>query len=182
MRKKALIILADGFEELEAVAPVDILRRGGVDVIVAGLDDINIPGARNLLVHCSNPLVNCGSDFDAVILPGGGKGAQNLARAKEVSALIKKIYAEQGLVAAICASPAMVLAPLGILNNRQATCYPGMQDAFDKSTTYKEDPVVADGNVITSRGPGTAAAFGLAVLEYLTDKNNADKVRAAMLL
>ena len=182
MRKRALVILADGFEEIEAVAPIDVLRRGGVDVTVAGLSNINIPGARNLLIHCGSTLAQAGVDYDAVILPGGGNGAQNLARSKEVAALVRDFSAKGKLIAAICASPALVLAPLGILDNKSATCFPGMENSFNKSTIHREDPVVVDGNIITSRGPGTALAFSFAILEMLADKTIADKVRSAMLL
>ncbi len=182
MAKKVLIILADGFEEIEAIAPIDILRRAGVEVTVAGLSHKPAISARKVAIEVDKALADCGDIFDAVVLPGGGQGAQHLALSVEVSKMVRKMYDNQSLIAAICAAPAVVLAPLGILHNKTATCFPGMQGAFGKTTVYKEEAVVVDGNIITSRGPGTAMEFALALLEKLTDKAAADKVRRALLL
>lgn len=175
------MILAQGFEEIEAVAPIDILRRGNIEVIVAGLDNINIASARNLTVHCSDVLSNCMNDhFDAVVLPGGGKGTEHLSKSKEVLWLVKKLFNEGKVVAAICASPAVILAPLDILDGKKATCYPGMQESFHKTTTYLDTHSVIDGNIVTGRAAGSSVEFGLSVLEALTDKSHADRVRASI--
>jgi 4-methyl-5(b-hydroxyethyl)-thiazole monophosphate biosynthesis len=178
MMKKALVILAQGFEEIEAITPIDILRRGSVEVIVAGLDGINIASARHLAIHCSDILSNCFKDvFDVIVLPGGGKGVEHLSKSDMVNELLLSQQSAGRLIAAICASPAVVLAPLGILNNKKATCYPGMQEGFDKSTVYVDAPVVVDGNVITGRAAGSSIEFALAILDVLTDKRHVEKVR-----
>lgn len=183
MIKKALIILAQGFEEVEAVTPIDVLRRGGVDVTVAGLDNMNIGSARNMVIHCSDILSNCKNNrYDAIILPGGGKGARHLAESQDVNELLQKFNAEGKIIAAICASPAVVLAPLGILNNKRAVCYDGMQTAFHETTHYCNDNVVRDGNIITSRSAGTSLEFSFVVLAALINDDIGDKVKKAMLI
>jgi protein deglycase len=182
MVKKALVALAQGFEELEAVAVIDVLRRGGVEVTAVGVDSLQVKSSRKITFWADKQLKDCGDDFDAVALPGGMPGAANLAVSKELNALLKKFNAEKKIIAAICAAPSVVLAPLGILDNKNATCYPGDQKAFSKTTVYKEDNVVIDDNAITSRGPATALEFGFTILEKLTDKNTADKIRKAMLV
>ena len=182
MTKKVLIILAEGFEEIEAATPIDVLRRAGAEVTLAGLDALEISGAHGLIFHADTELnTKSGEDYDAIVLPGGGKGAKNLASSPEVTSLIKDFNEKNKLIAAICASPAVVLAPAGILDGKRATCYPGMQDAFANETAFSEDPVVSDGNIITSRGPGTAAAFSFALLEKMGLENEAAKIRASMM-
>ncbi|MDD4909615.1 MAG: DJ-1/PfpI family protein [Candidatus Omnitrophica bacterium] len=170
MPKKAIVILAEGFEEIEAVTPIDVLRRAGVDVIAAGLTDVKIKGSRGLVVVADKKLEESGTDFDACVLPGGSLGAKNLAASDKVRSLLIKMNQEGKIIAAICAAPALVLIPTGILKGKAATCYPGMQDSFGKNTAYKEDDVVVDGNIITSRGPATALSFALAIAEKLCGK------------
>ena len=182
MAKKALIVLAQGFEETEAVAVIDVLRRGGVEVTAAGLDSLQIKSSRKITLWADKQFKDCGDDFDAVILPGGMPGTANLAASRDLNALIKKFAGEKKIVAAICAAPALVLAPLGVLDNKSATCFPGGEKAFSKTCVYKEDAVVVDDNIITSRGPATALEFGLAILEKLTSQETSDKIRKALLL
>ena len=181
MSKKAIIVLANGFEEIEAVTVIDILRRAGIDTIVAGLGNIKIKGSRGLNVIADKKLDEAGSDFDACIFPGGMPGATNLAASDKVKDLIQKMNSQGKLIAAICASPAILLAPTGILKNKSATCYPGMQDSFEKDTKFKEDSVVVDDNLITSRGPATALAFSLAIVEKLAGKETVERVKKATL-
>lgn len=181
MAKKTIIILADGFEEIEAVTVIDILRRTGIEVTVAGLDNIEIKGSRGLKVRADKKLAESGSDFDACVLPGGAQGANNLAASQRVTELIQKMDRDKKIIAAICASPAVVLTAAGILKNKTATCYPGMQENFGKETTYKEQVIVIDGNIITSRGPATALEFSLVIAEKLAGKETAGKVRKAVL-
>ena len=181
MSKKALVVLAEGFEEIEAITTIDILRRAGIDVTVAGLNDININGSHGIKVTADRKLDAAGFDFDACIFPGGMPGATNLASSEKVKCLIQKMDQDKKLIAAICASPAIVLAPTGVLNNKSATCYPGMQENFGNEIRYKEDNVVMDENIITSRGPATALSFSLAIVERLTGKGAADKLRKATL-
>ncbi|MEI6437287.1 MAG: DJ-1 family glyoxalase III [Candidatus Omnitrophota bacterium] len=185
MSKKVLVILADGFEEVEAIAPIDILRRAGLEVVVAGLSGREQISARGLRVTCDALLSDVRdqtASFDACILPGGGKGAENLAASRVVGDVVVSMHKAGKLIAAICASPAVVLAPLGILEGRKATCYPGTQKFLGAGVEYREENVVKDGNILTSRGPGTALVFGLAVLESLCGPASRDKIARDMLV
>jgi len=182
MAKRALVILADGFEEIEAATPIDVLRRAQVDVVVAGLNDIKVKGSRGLVVMADMKLDAVRGEFDALILPGGSLGAKNLAVSEKVKALIKKMNDSGKIVAAICASPAIVLNQTGVLKNKKATCYPGMQGNFYSDVKYKEEDVVSDGNIITSRGPGTAMAFALSLVEDLAGFNMRDELKKALVL
>ena len=182
MAKKAIVILAEGFEEIEAVTCIDILRRAGIDLTVAGLNSDEVRGSRGLVVKPDQNLDQAPGGFDACVLPGGMPGASNLAASKEVISMIKTMAGQGKLVAAICASPAVVLTAAGLLENRSATCYPGMEDSFGPKTAYKKESVVIDGNIITSRGPATAMEFGLTIAERLAGKETAAKVRKAILI
>lgn len=170
MAKKALILLAEGFEEIEAITAIDVLRRAGIEVIVCGLGGKTITGSHGIKVLADKRLEEFSGDVDAIIFPGGMPGAENLSNSQRVRELILKMHKEGRLIAAICASPALVLAPTGILKKRRATAYPGMEKDFGKDTTFVEDKVVVDGNIITSRGPGTALLFSLAIVERLAGK------------
>ncbi|MBN1522281.1 MAG: DJ-1/PfpI family protein [Candidatus Aureabacteria bacterium] len=181
MPLKSLVILAEGFEEIEAITPVDILRRAGIRVTTAGLEGLSVKGSRGVTIVADKVLGEDDQDFDAVILPGGTNGAENLASSQTVNQLLKTMNNNGKIVAAICASPALVLAPAGILDNKYATCYPGMEENFSNYTTFKEDRVVVDGNIITSRGPGTALEFALAIVEKMAGKDAGKKIRTATL-
>ncbi len=183
MRKRALIILADGFEEIEAITVIDILRRADIEVITAGVTDIRIKGSHGITVIADKTLSAAAKeDFDACVLPGGSPGAKNLASSEEVNSIIKEMNKNGKIVAAICAAPAIVLAPSGILRNKTATCYPGMQVNFSRETTYKEAAVVIDGNIITSRGPGTALPFALAIVEKLSGKEACKELKETAII
>lgn len=179
MPKKALVILADGFEEIEGITVIDILRRAEIDVTIAGLSDLKVKASRGVIIMAEKKLDDCGADFDVVVLPGGGFGSANLAKSEKVKDLVIKMNNSGKIVAAICAAPAVVLAPLGILKNKTATCYPSMEEAFSKDTKFKEDKVVVDGNLITSRGPGTALLFALAIVEKLVGRGISEKLKEA---
>jgi len=181
MAKRAIVILAEGFEEIEAVTPIDIMRRAGIEVTVAGLAGYEVKASRSVKIICDKKLSEAGDDFDACVFPGGLPGAENLAASKEVSALIEKMNHAQKIIAAICASPAVVLAPSGILDGKVATCYPGTEDNLKDKADYRQDNVVIDGNIITSRGPATALLFSLAIVEQLVGKEVAEKVSKATL-
>ncbi len=172
--KKALLILADGFEEIEAVTPIDLLRRAGIVVLVAALgNDTSVQGARGITVDADYSLSEIENDFDALILPGGRNGAEKLANSKIVLSLIEDMNKEGKLIAAICASPAIVLGKTTVLSGKRATCYPGCGGDFKSDVIYVEDPVVIVDNIITSRGPGTASDFSLAIIKVLLDDNSA---------
>ena len=182
MPKTALVILAEGFEELEAIAPIDVLRRAGIRVTLAGVDSRIVPSSREIGIHADALLKDIQDLPDAVILPGGLPGATNLSKSEEVSKLIKKMNAAGKLVAAICAAPAVVLAPLGILDGKKATCYPGCESDFAPTTVHSQERVVVDGNIITSQGPGTALEFALVIAARLAGQEMADTVRSKMLI
>lgn len=183
MRKKAIIVLANGFEELEAVTVIDILRRAGIEVTVCGLDSEKIKGSHEITIIADKKLeqAEAASRYDACILPGGMPGAEKLASSDKVKELLVKMHAQNKIIAAICASPALVLSSIGILDNKSATCYPSVQTLFASSTTYKEDSVVIDGNIITSRGPATALEFAISIIEVLRGRDIAEKISKDLL-
>lgn len=182
MNKKALVVLAEGFEELEAVAPIDILRRAGVEVIVAGVASKIVKSSRGVGIETDRLLTEIKDLPDAIILPGGLPGATNLAQSPQVTEWIKKMNAAGKIIAAICASPVVVLAPTGVLNHKVATCYPGTERNFSKVIQHSEARVVVSKNIITSQGPGTAAEFGLELAKALVGEKVAHEVAKAMLI
>ncbi|HEY9054191.1 MAG TPA: DJ-1 family glyoxalase III [Rectinemataceae bacterium] len=181
--KKACLILAEGFEEVEAVTPVDYLRRAGVEVTVAGLGGTRISGGHGIVIEADLPLSELASaTFDALIVPGGMKGAERIARSAEAKAFVQRHFASGALLGAICAAPAVVLhRGFGILKGRRFTCYPGMEEEVE-GATFTQGRVVVDGNLITSRGPGTAGEFALALVSALAGKEAAAKLAAGTLL
>lgn len=164
--KRVLVPLAEGFEELEAVTIIDILRRAGVEVVVASLGESPVTGAHGIRLAADTPLAALvEQDFDMIALPGGMPGAEHLRKDARVADLARRLHAKGRPVAAICAAP-MVLAAAGLLDGRRATSYPGfLKDAL--KTTVTNEAVVVDGRVITSRGPGTALDFALQLVETL---------------
>lgn len=174
--KKVLVILADGFEEMEALSPIDLLRRAGASVTVAGLGKIEITSSRKVRILCDTLLCDTSvDDWDAVVLPGGMPGATNLAASKEVKDRIMAAYQGGKLVCAICASPAVVLAPLGILKGKKAVCYPGMEQGID-NVEFCSDKVMRSDNIITARGAGCAQEFALETVCALYSRDKADEL------
>jgi len=165
-RKRVALLLADGFEEVEAVTPIDFLRRAGLDLISLGVTGLQVTGGHDIIVHADRKIEDFDRELDAVVIPGGMPGAANIAASKAAVRLIEDVYRKGGLVAAICAAPAVVLYPLGILDDRKATCFPGFEKEWTRAS-FSPDRVVIDGNVITSRGAGTAAEFSEAIIARL---------------
>ena len=180
MAKKAIIVFAEGFEEVEAVTPADILRRAGVQVELVGLDSLEVKGAHGVTFKMDRVLADK-EQVDAIILPGGMPGAANLAASEKLARLLKAQKDSGGVVAAICASPGLVLARHGIIDGKRATCYPGFEKHFGPGTRHVAEAVVKDGNVVTSQGPGTAFAFGLELARILTSHEKAEEVATGML-
>jgi 4-methyl-5(b-hydroxyethyl)-thiazole monophosphate biosynthesis len=165
--KRVLVPLAEGFEELEAVTIIDILRRAGIEVVVAALAGGTVTGSHGIRLTADTPLAALAEqDFDMIALPGGMPGADHLKKDPRVAEIVQRLHAKGRPVAAICAAP-MVLAAAGVLDGRRATSYPGILKDADR-TTVTGEAVVVDGGVITSRGPGTALDFALALVEALS--------------
>ncbi len=180
MSKRVLVVLAHGFEEMEALTPIDLLRRSGLSVTVAGVDDIQIKGAHDITVVSDMLIDDVGVDYDAIVLPGGGLGAKNLSESWMVHEKMLMIASTGGLVASICASPAVVLGPSGLLNGHRAVCYPG-SEASSPEISFSEERVCVDGSIITARAAGCATEFSLAIIEYLLDRDSRDRVASAIL-
>lgn len=175
-----LIPLAEGCEELEAVTLIDLLRRAGITVTTAALGhQPQLTASRHVRLIADTLLDDVVYDeFDMLLMPGGQPGTSNLDQDHRIHAIIKRLHHGEKFIAAICAAP-MVLASSGILDGKKATSYPG---ALDKQKWPQIDivdaPVVVDGHILTSQGPGTAMDFALTIIELLVDKNTRDQVEA----
>jgi 4-methyl-5(b-hydroxyethyl)-thiazole monophosphate biosynthesis len=178
---KVLVPLAQGCEEVEAVTLIDLLRRAGIEVVSAGLDGQPVKASRGVVLLPDTTLdAALQQDFDMVVLPGGMPGMTHLRNDPRIIALLQQMAAQGKYTCAICAAPA-VLADAGLLAGKSATSYPGFVDKMNlPDTTYRNDAVVADGKVITSRGPGTAMDFALTLIETLAGKARRDEVEAAL--
>lgn len=179
--KTAVIILADGFEEIEAITPADLLRRAGVQVVMAGLSGLTVVGARGVKVVADTLLEQVPPGWDLLVLPGGLPGARHLADSPLVHQKIRESWARDAWVAAICAAPALVLGAHGHLSGRAFTGYPGTETSVT-GALYRADAVVVDGRLVTSRGVGTAGAFSLKLVEILVGGAQAAQVAQAVLL
>lgn len=178
---KVLVPLADGCEELEAVTLIDLLRRAGIEVVVAGLKPGIVKASRGVLLVPDMTLDLALQDsYDMVVLPGGMPGATHLKEDPRILDLIRRMAATGKYMAAICAAP-IVLLEAGVLAGKQATCYPGILDAMNPpDVCVSPAPVVVDGPVITSRGPGTAMDFALTLIEMLAGADVRAKVEAGL--
>ncbi len=182
---ESYLFLADGFEEIEALATVDMLRRAGMTVrTVAVKDDFEVTGAHGVPVKADLLLndVSVSESTQWLICPGGMPGASNLAASEKVCEMLKYQNERGGKIAAICASPALVLAPLGILKGRNATCYPGMEPLDTTIAEMTGQPVEVAGNVITGNGPANTLAFALAIITATLGAEEAGKVAQGMLM
>jgi 4-methyl-5(b-hydroxyethyl)-thiazole monophosphate biosynthesis len=180
MKKTVLIVLADGFEEIEAITPIDVLRRAGLEVVVAGVGKREITGAHGITVETNVMLEQYQESPDAIVLPGGMPGAANLKESEALQDILQKMKKGGKLIGAICASPAVVLSPAGILDGKKATCYPGFESDFGSKVIFSQDRVVRDGQVTTSKGPGTALEFALELVSQLVSPDAAKKLSQTM--
>lgn len=177
---RVLVPLAKGFEDIEAVAVIDVLRRGGVEVVSAAIgDETDVLSAHGILMRAEarfDDVVD--EEFDAIVLPGGGEGTENLKHCDRLIARIVRQAKDGKLLAAICAAPT-VLQEAGVINPTQfVTCYPTCQ--MDVDCNYANEPVVEHENIITGQAPGSAIVFALVVLQALTDELTAKKVARGM--
>lgn len=176
-----LVPLAQGCEELEAITVIDLLRRAGINVVTAGLDDQPVTASRgNVLIPDTSLDEVLSKDFDMIVLPGGLPGADHLKNDPRIIQLVQQMLENDRYVAAICAAP-RVLVQAGVLDGRCITSFPGAIDAAAVTgLKYVDEPVVTDSKLITSRGPGTAMDFALQLIEVLVGRQQRDEVEAGL--
>lgn len=176
---RVIVPLADGFEEIEAVTIIDVLRRAGCEVTAAFLKKNPVTGSHGITVAADKDIDGLrAQDFDCIALPGGMPGSDNLRKDDRVLALVRGMSAAGRLTAALCAAP-MVLGRAGVLTGRRATCYPGFEGEM-KGAIAVPDPVVRDGNIVTGRGPGCAVPFALELVSALAGPEAAAGLKESM--
>jgi 4-methyl-5(b-hydroxyethyl)-thiazole monophosphate biosynthesis len=179
---KVYVFLANGFEDIEALIPVDVLRRGGVEVVTVSTveESLLVESAHGVQMVADVLFNECDfSDADLLFLPGGMPGASNLYEHEGVCEAVLAQHRQGRRVAAICAAPAVVLAQLGVLDGRRATCYPGFEQLLSKAE-YTGDLVTVDGHITTAEGPAAAFPFAYELLGQLVDRNTAQQVAVGM--
>lgn len=184
MPKKVLVPLAEGFEEIEAVVIIDVLRRAEIEVRTASVSEIEktVIGAQGIPIVADILLSEIiEQQFDLIVLPGGMPGAKNLADSDSLIKLLKKQFSNNGLIGAICAAPAVVLQPNDLLGSEKVACYPSFRENIDSNNRSNERLQVSD-QLITGAGPGVAIEFALCLVERLVDKEAADNIRLGMLV
>lgn len=173
--KRVVVPIAEGFEEIEAVTIVDVLRRAGLEVVTAGVDGTTRTGSHGITIHCDTRMEECGiSTADAIVLPGGMPGTAGLHESEHVRDAVRSLAASGRLVAAVCAAPT-VLDACGVLDGKRATSHPAHAREMVRCR-YEENAVVEDANVITSRGAGTTIEFAAAVVRRLAGPDAAREV------
>lgn len=179
------VFLAEGFEEIEALTVVDVMRRAGMEVSTVSITDkLNVKGANGIEVVADSRISDIDTtDAEWLIVPGGLPGATNLAACDAVNDALQKHWLKQGKIASICASPAVVLAPLDIVRGQNATCYPTFRADLEKGgATYVDMRVVESGNLITSNGPSSALVFAFAIVAASLGEDVASSVASGMLV
>lgn len=181
--KTSFVFLADGFEEVEALTCIDVMRRAGMPVVTVSINpELEVTGAHGVTVLADSLWDdNDYSDAEWLTLPGGVPGAPNLAAHEALCDALVAQEERGGKVAAICASPAVVLAPLGILMDRAAVCYPSMEAGIE-GVKWQNTAVAVDGNVVTGNGPAAAAPFALTLVAQSLGREKAEEVANGMLL
>ncbi len=180
--KTACVLLADGFEEVEAVTPIDYMRRAGIEVHILGVTGKTVSGSHGIRIEAGLGAEGFNADYDCIVVPGGARGADNIAANPAAVYLIKRHFGAGKLVAAICAAPAAVLhSACGILAGRRFTGFPGTE-AKVEGAIFSEERVVVDGNLITSRAAGSAGEFSYAIISALEGERAAAEVANKVLL
>lgn len=178
---KVLIIISTGFEEIEAISIIDILRRANIEVIIATINDILTLGANGIVIQANQYLKDVDiSIFDMIVLPGGGQNTQNLASSTEVKQSLQTMKKSDKYIAAICAAP-YALHEANVLNDKY-TCYPSFEKKIDSSNYDSQSEVVVDKKVITSQGPATAMQFSLELVKILTNEETYLNVKNGLLV
>ncbi|PRR82812.1 DJ-1 family glyoxalase III [Clostridium vincentii] len=176
--KRVAVLLAEGFEEIEALTVVDIMRRAKVNCDMVSLEKLSVIGAHNIEVKCDKVISDNIKEYDLIVMPGGMPGSVNLKNSEKVINAVKYFNENNKLMGVICAAP-IVLAAADVISGRNVTSYPEIKEEL-KGCNYKEDEVVVDGNIITSRGPATAMSFSYKLLEVL-GYDNYKEISKAML-
>jgi len=180
--KKIFIHLADGFEEVEAITPVDVLRRAGCEVVIVSVTGKKeVRGAHGITVLADRLFEESDYEYaDMILLPGGQPGSDNLNRHEGLKKQIIVFHEQDKMIAAICAAP-LVLGSAGVLKGKKATCFPGVEPKLT-GATCTGNPVEIDGNITTGKGPGVAMKFSLSLVESLVGKSKADELRRVMIV
>lgn len=182
---ESYVFLADGFETIEALTPVDVLSRAGMKVVTVSINKTREVTSVNGVTVLADKTIDEIDTTDAMwlIVPGGMPGATNLAACGKLSDILNKQWVKGGRIASICASPAVVLAPLGILRGHTATCYPTFkQDLIDGGGAYEDTRVSVSGNLVTSNGPSSALLWSFAIVSQTLGEDVASSVASAMLV
>ena len=178
---KVLVPIATGFEEIEAITIIDVLRRADIEVITAGLERKCVKGAHGIEIKTESHIDDVKSDeFDMIVLPGGMPGSANLKSSKKVQALLGEMDQGGKYIGAICAAP-IALAEAGVLKSLY-TCYPSFEEHILNTTYINSEDVVCDQNIITANGPKSAIAFSLEIVEKLCDRNKMEEIKNHLLL
>ena len=176
--KKVAVLLAEGFETIEALTTVDILRRAGVICNTFSIKELEVTTSHNITIKADKILSDEVYDYDAVVLPGGMPGSVNLRDDERVSNLLKEFNSNNKKIAAICAGP-ISLGKAGLSEGKNVTCYPGFEDQLG-NCNYQEELVVVDGNIITGRGPAAAIPFAFEILKQIAPEK-VEEIKKAML-
>lgn len=177
---KVLIVISKGFEEIEAISVIDILRRAQISVTIAAVESIETAGAHNVLIKADKMIDDIKSeDFDMIVLPGGLPNAFTLAQNEKVQSLLKEFKEKEKFIGAICAAP-FALDKAKVLNKKY-TCYPSFEKKIDSSCYVEDETVVTDGKIITSKGPATAMPFALELVKTLKGEEVYKSVKAGLL-
>ncbi len=177
-----IVFFAEGFEEVEALGTVDVLRRAKIDVKMIGIHDKTVEGSHGIIVKMDGGLEDIGSidDVECIVLPGGMPGANTLKASEKVGKWLKQAESNGKYVAAICAAP-LVLGHFEIMEGKKYTCYPGFEKHLPNHQ-HVSGSVVVDGKLITAKGVGVALDFGLKIVEHLKDTDASDTLRASMVM
>lgn len=179
MENNVLMAIADGFEEIEAITCIDVLRRAKINVDIASIEQSYVVGAHGLTIKADKLFSDCNLDnYACIVMPGGYGCAESLGKSSPIFNAIKKYCKENKIVAAICASPALVLAKNNFLENIKATCYPSMKSNL---SNFIDQKVVHDKNFITSQGPATALDFALYLVKIITNEQTKNDIKENLL-